>query len=275
MESSEKLAALKGRLAGNGRLAVAFSGGVDSSFLLAAAAEELGVANVVAVTVKSALAPAFELEQAAWFCEDCGVRQVVVEADPLAVGGVRENGAERCYHCKKGIFALALEAAAREGFGVLADGTNADDVADFRPGSAAVAELGVASPLRDASLTKDDIRQLSRQMGLRTWDAPSCACLATRVAYGTPLDADLLRRIDAAEDYLRRLDFEQVRVRVHGDVVRIEVGRTQVARMADPATRMDVAAELKRLGFTYICLDLEGFRTGSMNESIERGNDAE
>lgn len=273
LASSEKLDALKDILAGYGRLAVAFSGGVDSSFLLAAAVRELGADNAVAVTVRSPLAPTFEIQQAAWFAEDCGVRQLVVEADPLAIDGVRENGPKRCYHCKKAIFGLALEAAAREGFSVLADGTNLDDADDFRPGAEAVRELGVASPLRDAGMTKDDVRELSRQLGLRRWDAPSCACLATRVAYGTPLDAEVLGRIDAAEDYLRRLGFEQVRVRIHGDVARIEVGRTQVARVAEPATRMDVVAKLKGLGFMYVCLDLEGFRTGSMNASI--GGDAD
>lgn len=274
LEMTEKLANLEKRLAFYGRLAVAFSGGVDSSFLLAKAAEVLGVPNVVAVTVRSVLAPAFEMQRAQWFCEDHGVRQLVVDADPLADDKVRGNGDMRCYHCKKGIFSLAMDAARAEGFDVLADGTNSDDAGDYRPGAKAVSELGVESPLRDASLTKDDIRELSREMGLSIWDAPSCACLATRVAYGTPLDPDVLKRIDDAEDFLRKLDFSPVRVRVHGDVARIEVGRTQVARLSEPATRLEVVDPMKQLGFAYVCADLEGFRSGSMNETMRGEADA-
>lgn len=274
MGTSEKTAILEKWLLGHGRVAVAFSGGVDSSFLLAKAAEVLGPGNVVAVTARSVLAPAFELQRAQWFCEDHGVRQLVVDADPLADDEVRGNGRMRCYHCKRNIFALAAKAARSEGFDVLADGTNLDDDGDYRPGAKALDELGVQSPLRDASMTKDDIRQLSRDMGLSVWDAPSCACLATRVEYGTPLDADVLRRIDEAEDHMRRLDFDPVRLRVHGDVARIEVGRTQIARLADPATRLEVTARMKQLGFAYVCADLEGFRSGSMNETIEGGSHA-
>lgn len=274
MDASEKLAELNRILDGYGKVAVAFSGGVDSSFLLAAAMKELGPENVLAVTVSSELAPRFEMQNAQWFCEEVGARQLVVEANPLADPEVRDNHEDRCYHCKKGIFGAAQQAAKAEGFDVLADGTNADDASDYRPGAKAVAELGVASPLRDAQMTKHDIRELSRQMGLSTWDDPSCACLATRIPYGTPLDAETLKRIDQAEDYLRKLDFEEVRVRAHGDLARIEVGRTQVARLAEPATRMDVTTALKGLGFKYVCADLEGFRSGSMNATIERGADA-
>lgn len=274
MDSSEKLAALKQIIEGYGKVAVAFSGGVDSSFLLAAAIETLGAPNVLAVTVASPLAPRFEMQNAQWFCEDVGARQLVVEADPLADEAVRENHEDRCYHCKKGIFALAIEAAKGEGFDILADGTNADDASDYRPGAKALAELSVASPLCEAAMTKHDIRELSREMGLITWDDPSCACLATRVPYGTALDPETLKRIDEAEDYLRKLDFEEVRVRAHGDVARIEVGRTQIARLGEPATRMDVTAALKNMGFTYVCVDLEGFRSGSMNEGVERGANA-
>lgn len=274
MDSNDKLAALKRILEGYGKVAVAFSGGVDSSFLLAVAVKALGSQNVLAVTVASPLAPRFEMRNAQWFCEDMGARQLLVKADPLADAAVRDNHEDRCYHCKKGIFGLAIEAAKAEGFDVLADGTNADDASDYRPGAKALAELGVASPLREAQMTKHDIRELSHQMGLVIWDDPSCACLATRIPYGTALDVDTLRRIDEAEDYLRKLDFEEVRVRAHGDVARIEVGRTQIARLAEPATRMDVTAALKGMGFKYICVDLEGFRSGSMNETIGRGADA-
>lgn len=274
MVSSEKLAKLKQILEGYGKVAVAFSGGVDSSFLLAVAVETLGAQNVLAVTVASDLAPRFEMQNAQWFCEDVGARQLLVEADPLADDAVRENHEDRCYHCKKGIFGLAINAAKAEGFDVLADGTNADDANDYRPGAKALSELGVASPLREANMSKHDIRELSREMRLITWDDPSCACLATRIPYGTALDAATLKHIDEAEDYLRKLDFEEVRVRVHGDVARIEVGRTQIARLGEPATRMDVTAALKSMGFKYVCVDLEGFRSGSMNEAIERGADA-
>lgn len=274
MDSSDKLAALKQILKAYGKVAVAFSGGVDSSFLLAMAVETLGSQNVLAITVTSDLAPRFEMQNAQWFCEDVGVRQLLVEADPLADDAVRDNHDDRCYHCKKGIFGLAIEAANAEGFGILVDGTNADDAKDYRPGAKALSELDVASPLREANMAKHDIRELSREMGLSTWDDPSCACLATRVPYDTVLDAATLKRIDEAEDYLRKLDFEEVRVRVHGDVARIEVGRTQIERLGEPATRMDVTAALKDMGFKYVCVDLEGFRSGSMNEAIERDADA-
>lgn len=274
IDASGKLASLEEWLRTRGRVAVAFSGGVDSSFLLAKAVEVLGAANVLAVTARSVLAPAFELQRAEWFCEDHGARQLVVDVDPLSHDEVRGNGRMRCYHCKRGIFSLAMQAAKAEGFDMLADGTNLDDDGDYRPGAKALAELGVQSPLRDASMTKDDIRELSRDMGLSIWDAPSCACLATRVEYGTPLCPEVLKRIDEAEDYLRKLDFDPVRVRVHGDVARIEVGRTQIARLADPATRLEVTARMKQLGFVYVCVDLEGFRSGSMNETMEGGSDA-
>lgn len=271
LDASGKTSVLREWLEAHGRLAVAFSGGVDSSFLLAKAVEVLGPGNVAAVTVRSVLAPAFELQRAEWFCEDHGARQLVVDADPLANDEVRNNGLQRCYHCKKGIFSLAKDAARAEGFDVLADGTNLDDVGDYRPGAKALAELGVESPLRDAGMSKDDVRELSRQMGLSIWDAPSCACLATRVEYGAPLRPDVLKRIDDAEDFLRRLDFDPVRVRVHGDVARIEVGRTQISRIADPATCLEVTAKMKQLGFVHVCADLEGFRSGSMNGSIGGG----
>lgn len=275
MEISEKLALLNGRLAGFGKVAVAFSGGVDSTFLLAAALEELGASSALAVTVSSPMAPSFEMRRAGWFCEDAGVRQIVVEANPLDLEAVRENSVERCYHCKRHIFSLAAAAAKAEGFGVLADGSNADDDADFRPGARARDELGVESPLRDARMTKADIRALSREMGLPSWDAPSCACLATRVPYGTPLDADELARVDRAEDFLRSLDFEQVRVRAHGRLARIEVAPVQVARLSEPAMRIEVTAALKRLGFAYVCADLEGFRTGSMSEQALGGKNGQ
>lgn len=259
------LEALREALRGMARVAVAVSGGTDSVFLLRVARETLGADCVTALTARGRLMPEEEMASAEAACRTEGVRQVTVDFDPLEVGGFRENPPERCYLCKRALFGLLLERCAELGAGVLAEGTNADDVRDYRPGLRALRELGVRSPLLEAGLDKNSIRILSRGMGLPTWDKPSQACLATRFPHGDPITAEGLRRVGAAEKLLREAvpELRQARVRVHGKVARIEVGP---ASMADVLSRGPaVAAGLHKLGYAYVALDLDGYRTGSMN----------
>ncbi len=259
-----RLDCLRKKLKEMGKVAIAYSGGVDSTFLLAVACEVLGD-DVVAVMATSALVPRFEAQDAQYACEDLGVRLECVEFDALGISEVARNDPGRCYECKRGMLAALKARATQLGFDVLIDGTNADDASAHRPGARALAELDVASPLRDCGFSKQDIRDAAREMGLASWDKPSCSCLATRVQYGQPLDESQLAKIDAAEDFLRKLDVGQVRVRVHGDIARIEVNTGQISRLVDPATRLEVVDFLKELGFKHICIDLEGFRSGSMD----------
>lgn len=259
-------------LRGYGSAAVAFSGGVDSTFLLRAAHDALGD-RAVAVTAAIEAVPARELQEAKDFCAALGVRHIVVNPDVMALPGFCENPPDRCYHCKKHIFSALLDAARESGAAVVAEGSNLDDEGDYRPGLRAIAELKVKSPLREAGLTKAMIRALSRELGLATWDKPSCACLASRFAYGETITAEGLRRVDAAEAFLHKLGFRQVRVRVHGDLARIEAEPDDIARLAAPQLRAQVHETLRGLGFAYAALDLRGYRTGSMNEILTKENE--
>lgn len=262
-----KKAKLEEDLRALGRVAVAFSSGVDSTFLLKVAHDVLGD-GALAVTARSRAFPERETEEAAAFCAAEGIRQLVVGTDPLSVPGFKENPPERCYICKKYIFSEMLRAAGELGFSRVAEGSNMDDLGDYRPGLAAIAELGVLSPLREAGLTKAEIRALSRELGLPTWDKPSYACLATRFVYGETIDAEKLRMVELAERRLTDLGFRQVRVRVHGDVARIEVLPEDIQRLAAPETAAEVDAYLRSLGFGYAALDLGGYVTGSMNRPL-------
>ena len=261
----EKLDTLKAALAATGGIAVAFSGGVDSTFLLAAAREALGD-RVLALTARAPFIAPRESAEALDFCAERGIRQLFVDEDMAAIPHFAENPPDRCYHCKKALFTALGAMAAAEGITALAEGSNVDDQGDYRPGLRALAELGVLSPLKAAGLTKAEIRLLSREMGLATWDKPSFACLASRFPYGETITLEKLRMVDAAEQLLLDRGFPQMRVRLHGTLARIEVLPQDIGRLAAEPMRSEVAAALKEMGFSYVTLDLAGFRSGSMNE---------
>jgi len=253
-------------IAGLGSVGVAYSGGVDSTLLLALCCEVLGTAHVVALTVHSELTPAAERRQAAQIAAWLEVRHRVVTMEVLENQDIAANRPDRCYHCKKALFARLYEIARAEGAAVLVHGANLDDADDYRPGMRAAEELGVRAPLLEAGLTKEDVRALSRRMGLPTWDLPSMACLASRIPYNTPLTGEALARIDAAESYLReRFALGQLRVRDHFPLARIEVPETEIARLSSADTRAAIVRRLRELGYRYVTLYLEGFRSGSMN----------
>ncbi|WP_083768518.1 ATP-dependent sacrificial sulfur transferase LarE [Thermosediminibacter oceani] len=265
----EKLERLKSCIKNLGRVVVAFSGGVDSTFLLKVCLDVLGKENVLAVTARSSTYPARELEEARKLAEKFGANHEIIVSEELDIPGFSENPPERCYHCKKELFGKLVAIARERGFNFVLDGSNMDDTGDFRPGMRAKDELGVLSPLKEAGLTKADIRALSREMGLPTWNKPSFACLASRFPYGERITAEKLSRVERAEDLLRELGFIQYRVRSHGDLARIEVSPDEIDRFFDKTLREKVVSGLKGLGFIYVSLDLAGYRTGSMNEGLE------
>ncbi len=265
MTLDEKLAKLNGILRELSPLAVAYSGGVDSTLLLRAAVAELGPENVLGVIGDSPSIPRSEFGQAKALADGFGARCAVVHPQELRNPHYTANPPDRCYHCKSTLFACVKELAAARGFRGIADGNNADDAGDFRPGRRAAAELGVRSPLMEAGLTKAEIRELSRRFGLPTAEKPAMACLASRLPYGTAITAEVLERVEKAEAVLRGLGFVQLRVRHHGDIARIELAAGDIARLAAEPLRATVAAELKKLGYRYVALDLEGYRTGSLN----------
>lgn len=250
-----------------GQLAVAFSGGVDSSYLLNKAHGILG-GKAFAVTVRSQVLTDEEFEETVLFCKSRGIRQEVVDVDVFAIGEFGNNPPDRCYHCKRKIFGMIKEAASRLGTDAVADGSNTDDEGDYRPGMRAVRELGILSPLKEAGLSKDDIRELSKQDGLSAWNAPSAACLASRFAYGEEITESGLRRVAGAERFIKGLGFRGIRVRVHGDLARIETAPEDMALMSEEKNREKISEELKRLGFKYVTMDMDGYRTGSMNEAL-------
>lgn len=250
-----------------GSVAVAYSGGVDSALLLHVARSVLGDA-ACAVTAKAEAVPEAEIQDAVRYCRDNQIRHKVVEVSQMDIPEFVQNTEERCYFCKRKLFGLLAKEAASMGYSYLAEGTNADDTSDFRPGMRAVRELGVLSPLKEAGLTKSEIRALSRTFGLKASSRPSSACLATRIPYGDRITQEKLAMAGRSEAYLHELGFGQVRVRVHSSLARIEVTADQIARFGDPSLREEVCAKLKEYGFTYVSLDLAGYRTGSMNEVL-------
>ena len=260
---------MRDQLKDYGSLAVAFSGGVDSSFLLVAAQEVLGD-RVIAITAAPVFVPPRELKEAEIFCRERGIRQIVIPAESLDIDGVRHNPPDRCYHCKKEIFGKIREAADKNGMAMVAEGSNVDDTGDYRPGMRAVRELGVVSPLLEAELSKADIRVLSKEMDLPTWNKPSFACLASRFAYGEAITDERLRAVDWAEQLLMDLGFRQFRVRIHGELARIELLPEDIPRAMEETTRKLISEKLREYGFQYVTMDLAGYRTGSMNEVLKQ-----
>ena len=248
-----------------GSVAVAFSAGVDSTFLLKTAQEVLGE-KAVAITARSVFIPAREQEEALLFCRRHGIRHLVVDADVLAIEDVAENPPDRCYRCKKALFTLFLNEAGKLGIPYVVEGSNLDDLGDYRPGLKAISELGILSPLREAGLKKQEIRMLSREMGLPTWDKPSFACLASRFVYGEQIDPQKLSMVEKAEEKLRSMGLLQLRVRLHGDLARIEAEPEQISFLAE--NRKEICECFHGLGFRYVTLDLDGFASGSMNKSL-------
>ncbi|MDD5428677.1 MAG: ATP-dependent sacrificial sulfur transferase LarE [Candidatus Omnitrophica bacterium] len=247
------------------RVVIAYSGGLDSTFLLKAAVDALGRENVLAVTARSETYPVSEYRDAVKAAKSIGADHIVVDTDELNIKNFRENPVNRCYYCKKELFKKLIAISNRRRMAYVLDGTNYDDLKDIRHGTKAAIELGIERPLLKAKITKKDIRKFSKILGLPTWDKPSFACLASRFPFNSAIDKEGLKKVDEAESYLRKIGFKQVRVRIHGDIARLEILPADFSKAVK--LRDKITSKLRSLGFVYIALDLAGYRTGSMHEA--------
>lgn len=272
MTLEEKYKVLQEELRAMKSVAVAFSSGVDSTFLLAVAVDTLGKDHVMAVTASSCSFPERERKESQEFCEKRGIRQVIVVSEELDIEGFRHNPKNRCYLCKHELFEKILAIAKENHLAAVVEGSNMDDNGDYRPGLRAVEELGIKSPLRAAKLTKQEIRELSKRLNLPTWDKQSFACLASRFVYGETISEERLGMVDQAEQLLLDMGFHQVRVRIHGEgeaaMARIEVLPQEIAILVEAAKRERIYSYFKEIGFAYVTLDLGGYHMGSMNVGI-------
>jgi uncharacterized protein len=265
LQKKEKLIS---RLSDLESLLVAYSGGVDSTFLLAVAQEALGE-GVVGATAATPAYPSREKEAAVAFAEQRGISHILFESDETCIPEFIANNPDRCYHCKKSLSRELLEIADQKGIAHVAHAANTDDLGDYRPGMQAAVEMGLIAPLLDARLNKDEIRFLSREMGLPTWDKSAMACLASRIPYGETITEEKLRMVGEAETFLAGKGFKQYRVRYHGKVARIEVNTADLEKMIAPALREEVVQKFRAIGFQHIALDLEGYITGSLNRALK------
>ena len=263
----EKKQRLEDYLRELGSIVVAFSSGVDSTFLLKVAHDVLGD-KAIAVTARSCSFPQRELNEAIAFCKAEGIEHIIVESEELSIEGFSQNPKNRCYLCKHELFTKIRGIAESRGIPFIAEGSNMDDNGDYRPGLVAVAELEVTSPLRKAELTKEEIRQLSKELGLPTWNKQSFACLSSRFVYGETITETKLSMVDKAEQRLLDLGFHQVRVRIHGNIARIEIDRSEFERIIQPEVSGQIDRYFRELGFVYVTLDLGGYQTGSMNKTL-------
>jgi len=265
--TDKKIDKLKILLKEMGSVVIAFSGGVDSSFLLSVAKNELGK-NVIAVTAKSPTYPKSELKDAKKIAKNLNCRHIIIDSNELEIEEFRNNPRNRCYFCKKELFLKLISIKNKYKFSFVADGTNYNDLNTYRPGIKALKELGIKSPLADAGLTKEEIRKYSRLLKLPTWNKPVFACLSSRFPYGEEISKSKLKKIEKAENFLHALGLKQIRVRYHYPIARIETGKEEIPLMLDYNIREKIIKELKRIGFEYICLDLEGYRSGSMDKLL-------
>ena len=268
MELNEKYQSLSKFRASLGSAAVAFSGGVDSTLLLKAAHDVLGD-KAVAITISASFTASREMTEAEEFCRVNKIEQFKIHVDESEIDGFTDNPPNRCYLCKHALFSRIFSKARENGIANVIDGSNLDDLGDYRPGMKALEELGVISPLRHCGFTKSDVREISRELGLATWDKPSFACLASRFVYGEKITREKLRMVERSEELLMSLGFRQLRVRVHGDAARIEIIPQDFAKFLSDDVRIRVYDALKSFGFSYVSLDLKGYRTGSMNEPLD------
>jgi uncharacterized protein len=264
----EKYDRLKKIFQSMGRVIVAYSGGVDSTLLLKVAKDTLGDENVVAVTALSPLYPDRELAEAKRLTQEMGIRHHLIKSNELKIEGFSKNPPNRCYHCKKELFEKLKNLAQKEKIPFVVEGSTLDDEKDYRPGRKAIQELGIRSPLKEAMFIKEEVRVLSNTLGLTTWNKPSFACLASRFPYGEEITIEELKRVDEAENFLFELGFTQVRVRHHGNLARIEIYPEEIDRLMDKSLREKVVNQLKKIGYHYVAVDLQGFRSGSMNEVL-------